>query len=112
MTWSEPKPARWAARSISLADHTQPRRRLASARTDRRRDDQPPPRVFDPAIVNPGELLDLETDAQKMLRQIGKPAGPFIACEGRYFYPRRNGGPQHRPLSIELARARVLCKGA
>jgi hypothetical protein len=61
-------------------------------------------------MVRPGELLDVATDGERALYRAGMLGVPVIEVEGRVFVPRRNGGPQHQPLSIELARARASCK--
>jgi hypothetical protein len=46
-------------------------------------------------------------DAERMLRETGKPVGPFIECEGRYFYPRRPYRSVPQLLSEVLRRARA-----
>lgn len=62
---------------------------------------RPPKFERDPAVVWPGEILDVCT---------GKPEGPHFIVDGICFVPRRAGGPTHHPLSMTLARARVRCE--
>jgi hypothetical protein len=62
---------------------------------------RPPKFERDPAVVWPGEILDVCT---------GKPEGPHFIVDGICFVPRRNGESRYQTLSMTLARARVRCE--
>jgi hypothetical protein len=86
--------------------------RSTDPKEDRLRRELRLPAKPDPATnVVAGEILDIETSGQRLMRLAGKPVGPFILVDGVAFYPRRNGQcPVYQKLTHTLALARALCR--